>query len=123
MSAAHGQPFAVMLVAADHARLLAGFTLAAGALAMGRDVRIFATGAALAALLDDYAPPEDAALEADGLAGVVTLRDVSVQMGARLLACDSALHAARLDPGRLCAGAAVAGIPSLIEGAAPPAVF
>ena len=116
-------PLAVMLVSGAQARLLAGLTLAAGGLAMGRETRVFVTGEALVVCLPDYHAAEDDRLAGLGLAGVAGLRDACLGMGATWLACDSALHAARLDPGRLCAGATVAGIPSLIEGAAPPAVF
>ena len=116
-------PLAVMLVSGAQARLLAGLTLAAGGLAMGRETRVFVTGEALVVCLPDYHAAEDDRLAGLGLAGVAGLRDACLGMGATWLACDSALHATGLAPEALLPGIEVGGIPALIEGGLTPAVF
>ena len=93
--------------------------LATGAAALGRDVTLFATNAGCHALAQDWSALEgaahDTAVQAKGVAGFETLRDASIELGARLLACDSGLLLSGIAPDTLLYTVEVSGIPAFLS--------
>ena len=108
----------ILLISGSYERAHYAFVLAAGAGAIGRKVVLFATNQGCRALLRDWSSldgaAEDAAVRARGVAGLGELRDAVIELGGRLLACDSGLVMAGLDPAALIEAAAVAGVPSFL---------
>ena len=111
----------ILLISGAYERAHYAFMLAAGAGAMGRAVTLFATNDGCRALLADWSSLDgaarDATVMARGVAGLDTLRSAALELGARLLACDSGLRIAGLDPAALLPGVEVAGIPSFLAAA------
>ena len=109
----------VLLLSGTHDRAHYAFVLASGAAALGRKVTIFATNAGCHALLGDWRglqnAERDAVIENRGVAGLETLRDACVEMGVRLIACESGLRAEGIDAAGLLAGVDVAGIATFLE--------
>jgi peroxiredoxin family protein len=112
------EPFGILLISGTYERAHYAFVLAAGAAAVGRKVVLFATNQGCRALLEDWSSlegaAEDAAVSGRGVAGLAELRDAVIELGGRLLACDSGLLMAGLDAGGLIAEAEVAGVPSFL---------
>lgn len=115
----------ILLISGAHERAHYAFVLAAGAAAIGRRVTLFATNDGCRALLRDWSSLEGAARDASvrerGVAGLDELRDAAVELGVRLLACDSGLRMAGLGPAELLAAAEVTGVPAFLAavGASP----
>ena len=115
----------ILLISGTHERAHYAFVVAAGAAAIGRTVVLFATNEGCRALLRDWSSLDgasrDAVVRANGVAGLAELRDATVELGVRLLACDSGLRMAGLDAAGLIAEAEVAGVPSFLSevGAGP----
>ena len=112
------EPLGILLISGTHERAHYAFVLAAGAAAIGREVTLFATNDGCRALLRDWSSLEGAARDAlvrdRGVAGLDELRDAVVELGARLLACDSGLLMAGLDADELIPDAQVAGVPAFL---------
>ena len=111
-------PLGILLLSGTHDRAHYAFVLASGAAALGRDVVVFATNAGCHALFTDWSGLDDAArderLRAAGVAGLEELRAATVEMGARLIACEAGLRAEGLDRARLMQGVEVAGVATFL---------
>jgi peroxiredoxin family protein len=109
----------IVLVAGDLPRAHAAFLLAAGAAALGRAVVVFATGAGVQALCADWSgltdKGHDALLRGRGVAGFDELRAACLELGVRLIACDSAMRGQNLAPAALLARVERAGMASFLE--------
>jgi peroxiredoxin family protein len=109
----------IMLLAGTHDRAHYAFVLAAGAAALGRRVVVFATNAGCRALLADWSGLQDAGrdarIEANGVAGLATLRDATIELGVRLIACEAGLRAEAIDPAGLLPRVEVAGVATFLE--------
>ncbi len=114
-------PLGILLISGGHERAHYAFMLAAAAAAVGRPVVLFATNAGCRALARDWgaddlgAARQDAAVRAQGVAGLDALREAADDLGVRFLACDAGLRLAGLTPEALHPGVEVAGIPSFLS--------
>ncbi|AHI27120.1 hypothetical protein BGC31_07900 [Komagataeibacter xylinus] len=112
---------AILLYDGAYARAHYAFVLAAGALAIGRPVTLFAAGRGVHALARDWSglhdAGDDALVRAKGVAGMDMLRDAVVELDARLMACEAALKLCDLPVDRLLPGVQVAGVPTFLEAA------
>ena len=90
------------IIVADDApeRFRAALMLAAAQAALGGRARIFLEGTAVALLAGDPAPA-DARHAAAGMPDLATLLAETLDLGARLIACQSGLHLAALEAGTL----------------------
>ena len=113
------EPLGILLLDGGFERAHYAFMLAAGAGAVGRRVVLFATNRACFALCDDWSGLADAGLDdlyrGRGVAGLTELRDAAAELGAILMACDSGMRIAGLEPTALLAGVTVAGIPTFLS--------
>ncbi len=95
------------------------FVLAAGSLALGREVVLFAGGLAVEALRQDWSGLEGAALDhrfqESGVAGFETLRAAFFELGGEMLACEAGMKVAGLGEEDLCAGVRVCGVTSFLQ--------
>jgi peroxiredoxin family protein len=95
--------------------------LATTAAALGRNVVVFATDAGAAALLGEAAagqePAEEARRRSLGVATCAELRAAAVELGVRLIACETALRLAGIGAPRLAPGVEVAGMATLLGAA------
>jgi len=95
--------------------------LAAGAASVGREVALFATNAGCRALCRDWSElqgsADDETVRARGVAGFATLRDATIELGVRLIACDAGLKAAGIASDALLPNVEVAGIATFLEAA------
>ena len=120
MSALPGQKcLGILLISGTHERVHYALMLATGAAALGRDVTLFATNAGCRALLavPDLADPEGhaATLAGTGVADLATLWEAAGELPIRLIACESGLLTAGIDPPALRGGVEVAGIATFLE--------
>jgi uncharacterized protein len=94
-----GGTLGVLLISGAHDRAHAAFSLAAAAAALDRSVVLFATGAGLAALYDDWSGVSevgrDVVLRRAGVHGLGELRMAAREAGVRMIACETALVSAR----------------------------
>ena len=108
----------ILLLSGAHDRAHYAFVVASGAAALGRAVVLFASNAGCKALLRDWSGLEDAArdarIQAAGVAGLDTLRDATIEMEVRLIACEAGLRAEGIDPALLLEGVEVAGIATFL---------
>ena len=113
------EPLGVLLISGSHERAHYAFVMAAGGAALGRRVTLFATNAGCHALLRDWSGLDDSArdiiVQAAGVAGLDDLRGAAVDLGVTLMACDSGLRMAGLDPAGLMERVEVAGVPSFLS--------
>jgi len=111
--------FGVLLLSGSHDRAHYAFVVASGAAALGRTVVLFATNRGCLALCRDWAgladADRDARIQANGVAGLDTLRDACLQMGVRMIACEAGLRAEAVDASRLLPGVEVAGIATFLS--------
>jgi len=109
----------ILLVDGSFDRAHYALIMAAGALAVGRPVVLFCGSFGVRALARDWSgltgSDADAAYVARGVAGFDTLRDVVVEFGGELMVCESGLRLAALAADDLCAGVAIAGVPSFLN--------
>ena len=107
----------ILLLSGSHERAHYALVLATGAAALGRDVVLFATNAgcrlflAPCPLLDD---PREAALAAQGVAGIGTLLAAAADLGLRRVACEAGLKAEDLHGHPLAPGVEVAGVATFL---------
>jgi peroxiredoxin family protein len=109
----------ILLLSGSHERAHYAFVLASGAAALGRQVVLFATNHGCHALLADWSGLEDAArdarVRAAGVAGLAALREATIELGARLIACEAGLRMAALDRALLLPAVEVAGVATFLE--------
>jgi peroxiredoxin family protein len=111
-------PLGLLLISGGHERAHYAFVLAAAAAALGRRVVLFATNEGTRALCADIAAIDDAGREARiravGVAGLADLRTDTMEMGARLIACEAGLLTAGIDAAELLPGVEVAGVATFL---------
>jgi uncharacterized protein len=111
-------PLGLLLISGGHERAHYAFVLAAAAAALGRGVVLFATNEGTRALCADIAEVDDAEREArilsTGVAGLAELRTATMEMGARLIACETGLLIAAVDKAKLLPGVEVAGVATFL---------
>lgn len=111
-------PLGLLLLSGGHERAHYAFVLAAAAAALGRRVVLFATNEGTRALCAEIAGLSDAGREARvgaaGVAGLAELRAASMEMGARLIACEAGLRMADVQAAELLAGVEVAGVATFL---------
>ena len=104
----------MLLISGSHDRAHYAFVLASGAAALGRSVVLFATNRGCLGLAKDWSGLDDAArdarVQAAGVAGLEELREASVALGVRLIACESGLRAESIDPAALLPEVEIAGV-------------
>lgn len=112
-------PLGILLISGNHDRAHYAYVLASGAAAVGRHVVLFATNAGCHAILRDWSglvdPGRDAIVQAQGVAGLETLRDAARELGVRVIACSAGLRMAGLEGRALADGAEVAGVATFLE--------
>ena len=114
-----GPNLGILLLSGSHDRAHYAFVLAAGALALGREVVLFASNAGCRALLTDWSGLDDAARDVRvreaGVAGLEELREVCVEMGVRLIACEAGLRAEAIAAVGLLPGVEIAGVATFLS--------
>ena len=112
----------ILLISGTHERAHYAFVMAAGAAALGRDVVLFATNAGCKALLTDWSGLTDAGRDRhvrdSGVAGLAELRDATLDLGVRMIACEAGLRAEGIDQAGLLPGTEVAGVATFLEAVA-----
>jgi peroxiredoxin family protein len=112
-------PLGVLLLSGTHDRAHYAFVVASGAAALGHDVVLFATNQGCLALCRDWSDLSDAGrderVQANGVAGLDTLRDACEEMAVRMIACEAGLRAESIDASRLLADVEVAGIATFLS--------
>jgi len=109
----------LLLLSGGHDRAHYAFVLASGAAALGREVILFATNRGCLALAKDWSGLDDAARDArvtaSGVAGLDELREASIELGVRLIACEAGLRAEGIDPAVLLPQVEVAGVVTFLS--------
>ena len=109
----------LLLLSGSHDRAHYAFVLASGAAALGRSVIVFATNRGCLALATDWSELDDAArdgrIQRAGVAGLDELREASLELGVRLIACEAGLRAEGIDPAKLLAQVEVAGVATFLS--------
>jgi peroxiredoxin family protein len=109
----------LLLLSGTHDRAHYAFVLASGAAAIGRSVVLFATNRGCLGLSKDWSGLDDAArdhrVRSAGVAGLDELREASLELGVRLIACEAGLRAEGIDPGSLLPSVEVAGVVTFLS--------
>jgi peroxiredoxin family protein len=104
----------LLLVSGSHDRAHYAFVLAAGAAALGRTVVLFASNRGCLGLARDWSALDDGArdarIQAAGVAGLDELREASIELGVRLIACEAGLRSEGIDRASLLPQVEVAGV-------------
>jgi uncharacterized protein len=104
----------LLLLSGSHDRAHYAFVLASGAASLGRSVVLFATNRGCLGLAKDWSGLDDAArdarVRAAGVAGLEELREAAIELGVRLIACESGLRAEGIDPRSLLSQVEIAGV-------------
>jgi uncharacterized protein len=112
-------PLGILLLSGHHDRAHYAFVVASGAAALGRQVILFATNKGCLALCRDWSGLTDAdrdnSIQANGVAGMETLRDACQEMEVRMIACEAGLRAEAIDPGLLVPNTEVSGIVTFLS--------
>ncbi|MEO8714340.1 MAG: DsrE/DsrF/DrsH-like family protein [Acetobacteraceae bacterium] len=111
-------PLGILLISGEPGRAHYAFVLAAGAAALGRTVVLFATNEGTRALCADITDL-DAMPRPACVAGIGELRAAAVDLGVRLIACETGLLMAGLAPTRLLEGVEVAGVATFLAAIGP----
>ncbi len=110
-------PLGILLISGGHERAHYALVLATGAAAVGREVVIFATNAGCR-LFDAARPleadPREAAVTAQGVAGISILLAAAEELGIRRIACEAGLRSEGMEAGALQQGVEVAGVVSFL---------
>ncbi|AHJ65406.1 hypothetical protein [Granulibacter bethesdensis] len=113
------QGVGLILLSGDYARVHFGFSLAAGAAALGRKVVIFASAAACPALMRDWSALDGAGRDKDacakGVAGLDELRDALSLFDIPMILCEAGLKMADLMPQDVLPGVRIGGIAGFLE--------
>ncbi len=109
----------LLLLSGSHDRAHYAFVLASGAAALGRSVVLFATNRGCLALAKDWSGLDDVArdarVQAAGVAGLDELREASIELDVRMIACEAGLRAEGIDPGSLLGSVEVAGVATFLS--------
>lgn len=109
----------ILLISGTHERAHYAFVLATGAASVGRTVVLFATNDGCRALAEDWSglagSGRDAAVRAQGVAGLGELREAASELGVRRIACESGLRLAALPVSALADGVEVAGVVTFLD--------
>jgi uncharacterized protein len=93
--------------------------LASGAAAIGRSVVLFASNRGCLGLAKDWSGLEDAQRErrvnVAGVAGLDELRDASIELGVRLIACEAGLRSEDIGADTLLPEVEVAGVVTFLS--------
>lgn len=108
------QPLGILLISGGAERAHYTFVLAAGAAALGRRVVVFATNEGTRALCADVAHLDGMA-RPEGVAGLADLRAASVELGVRLIACETGMLMAGIAASALLGGVEVAGVATFLD--------
>jgi peroxiredoxin family protein len=112
------EPLGLLLLSGSHDRAHYAFVLAAGAAALGRTVVLFASNRGCLALARDWSDLDEAArdlrVQAAGVAGLDELREASIELGVRLIACEAGLKAEAIDPASLLPQVEIAGVATFL---------
>jgi peroxiredoxin family protein len=104
----------LLLLSGSQDRAHYAFVLASGAASLGRSVVLFATNRGCLGLAKDWSGLDDAArdarVRAAGVAGLEELREAAIELGVRLIACESGLRAEGIDPRSLLSRVEIAGV-------------
>ncbi|MGA9867795.1 MAG: DsrE/DsrF/DrsH-like family protein [Acetobacteraceae bacterium] len=106
-------PLGILLISGGAERAHYAFVIAAGAAALGRDVVVFATNEGTRALCADIAHL-DAQDRPAGVASLAELRAASVDLGVRMIACETGLLMAGIAASALLDGAEIAGVATFL---------
>ena len=113
------EPLGLLLLSGSHDRAHYAFVLAAGAAALGRSVVLFASNRGCLGLAKDWSALDDAARDARvqyaGVAGLDELREASIELGVRMIACEAGLRAEAIDPGLLLPAVEIAGVATFLS--------
>jgi uncharacterized protein len=113
------EPLGVLLLSGSHDRAHYAFVLAAGAAALGRSVILFASNRGCLGLAKDWSALDDAGRDArvqtSGVAGLDELREASLELGVRLIACEAGLRAEAIDPASLLPTVEIAGVATFLS--------
>ncbi len=113
------EPLGLLLLSGSHERAHYAFVLAAGAAALGRSVILFASNRGCLGLARDWSGLDDASRDArvrtSGVAGLDELREASIELGVRLIACEAGLRAENINPGALLPNVEVAGVATFLS--------
>jgi peroxiredoxin family protein len=113
------EPLGLLLLSGSHDRAHYAFVLASGAAALGRDVVLFASNRGCLALATDWSgltdATRDAQVQAAGVAGLDELREASIELGVRLIACEAGLRSEGIDPVSLLPQVEVAGVATFLS--------
>lgn len=109
----------LLLLSGTHDRAHYAFVLAAGAAALGRSVVLFATNRGCLGLASDWTGLDDSArdarIQAAGVAGLDELREASIELGVRLIACEAGLRAEDIVPASLLPQVETAGVATFLS--------
>ncbi len=86
------QPLTLIVAETRDERVWTAFSLAATAAAQGRKVALFLSGAAVEIGLRHYRAPGDSKRSAYCVATVAELFDSCIELGVRIIACQTGLH-------------------------------
>lgn len=113
------EPLGLLLLSGSHDRAHYAFVLASGAAAIGRSVVLFATNRGCLGLVRDWSGLDDATrdarVQAAGVAGLDELREASIELGVRLIACEAGLRAEDIDPAALLPQVEIAGVATFLS--------
>jgi uncharacterized protein len=115
------EPLGLLLLSGSHDRVHYAFVLAAGAAALGRQVVLFASNRGCLGLARDWSGLNDAErdmrVQAAGVAGLDELREASIELGVRLIACEAGLRAEGINPASLLPTVEIAGVATFLSAA------
>jgi predicted peroxiredoxin len=86
------QPLTLIIAEPRDERVWTAFSLAASAAAQGRNVTLFLSGHAAVIGLKDYHAPGDSKRSAYCVATVAELFESCIELGVRIIACQTGLH-------------------------------
>ena len=113
------EPLGLLLLSGSHDRAHYAFVLAAGAAALGRSVVLFASNRGCRGLAADWSALDDSArdarVKAAGVAGLDELREASIELGVRLIACEAGLRSEAIDPASLLPSVEIAGVATFLS--------
>lgn len=109
----------VLLLSGSYDRAHYAFVVVSAAAALGREVLLFATNRGCTALCRDWSGLSDAgrdlSIQAEGIAGLDTLRDACLEMDVRLIACEAGLRGEAIDASLLLPQVEIAGIATFLS--------
>jgi peroxiredoxin family protein len=113
------EPLGLLLLSGSHDRAHYAFVLASGAAALGRSVVLFASNRGCLGLARDWSGLDqsnrDARVQVAGVAGLDELREASIELGVRLIACEAGLRAEEIDPSSLLPQVEIAGVATFLS--------